>query len=96
MKPCFCGSTGPVLNLAVSSSRTSLTFSWDPPLDADDLITRYEIMTPGSNLMMSSDTVFTVTGLTAGTSYTVVVRAVNAKGGGQSSSIAASTDANGN
>lgn len=84
-----------VQNLTVSSDRTSLTFTWEPPVDADNLITGYEIMTPGSSIVMTMDTAYTVTGLTPNTTYTVFVRSVNDLGPGLSSTIIALTDPNG-
>ena len=83
---------GAVTNLAAAQSGTSLVVSYGSPASGDTP-TRYEYRTKltsgdfGSWISNALNLTFTLSSLTAGSSYTIEVRAVNAGGDGPESSV---------
>lgn len=86
----------PVLDTLTAAS-TTLTVAFTAPTnDGGSEITDYEYSVDGGLTFLSASTIsspFTITGLTNGTLYTVVVRAVNSIGPGASSNSLSGTPA---
>ena len=82
------------MNLRVTDSNSSsLTFSWDPPTDADGLILEYRVTDHNSvvNTVDGRQTSFTLNGLLPYREYSVEVTARNAMGYGNASTISGRT-----
>jgi len=86
----------PTIGAAIPTGQTTATVAFTPPSsDGGSAITSYSaISTPDSITATGSSSPITVTGLTASTSYTFKVRAINAVGNGSYSSNSASITTN--
>ena len=75
-------------NLTLSTRYdTSLYLSWSASTDADSRVASYEMLSGTTVLASAPSTYFTLTGLSAGTTYTLTVRAVDAAGNRSPSSL---------
>ena len=75
-------------------SYSSIRINFEPPFNSGSAITGYIVYMNGllPGLLVGSVTPLTITGLNASTSYSIQVKAVNSKGGGQlSDPISATT-----
>ena len=79
------------MNLSATPGDAQVTLTWDDP--GDDTITKYQVSTDGGTSFSDIDgsgqntTAHTVTELTNGTAHTLAVRAVNASGNGDASTV---------
>lgn len=71
--------TAPANLVATNSSRSSVSLSWDAATD-DVGVTKYEVYVNGVRKYVTTGTTFTVNNLTALTTYSFFVRALDAKG----------------
>lgn len=71
--------TAPTGLQLLSATPTSLTLSWNASTDNIG-VAGYDILLNGTNAASTSNTTHTLTGLTAATSYTILVRAYDAAG----------------
>lgn len=74
--------------VATVASNSSVTLAWDAPAsDGLSAVTGYEVITEPSASVAVSGTSATVTGLTAGTTYTFTVKAINSVGKSAGASV---------
>ena len=81
---------------AVAVGDTTITLSWTVPDNGGSAITDYEYSYDAGSSWLSlgtTGTSATITGLTNGTAYTLIIRAVNAVGGGVASAGVTATPA---